>query len=485
MKKLIVVDSLKDLSLKIEEAEVITAKEYLTNPSFTELKAARVFNLCKQYRYQSKGYYVSLLAEARGHKILPNISTIQDFKSQSVIRSLTDDLDELIQKSLKRIKSKEFILSIYFGQNLAKQYQKLCSELSSIFQAPLLRARFIFNKKWILQNITPIPLKEIPEEHKDYIELFAKSYFSRKRFSAIKPNKYSYDLAILWDPEEKSAPSDQEALERMAEVAGSMGFRVDLITKSDYSILSEYDALFIRETTAVNHHTYRFARKAESEGLIVIDDPASILRCTNKVFLAELLNKAKINTPETIIIHKDNIEEVTSKLGFPCVLKLPDSSFSQGVIKAKDAEEYRVEIGKMLHDSDLVIAQAYMPTDFDWRIGVLDKKPLYSCKYFMAKDHWQIYDWSNHSGDNYGTYETLPISKTPDFILQTAVKAASLIGDGLYGVDLKEIKGKAIVIEVNDNPSLDGDVEDQVLGNELYRALFSVFKQRLDRKRNI
>ncbi len=45
--------------------------------------------------------------------------------------------------------------------------------------------------------------------------------------------------------------------------------------------------LFIRETTYVDHHSFRFSRRAEAEGLVVIDDPQSILRCTNKVFLAE------------------------------------------------------------------------------------------------------------------------------------------------------------------------------------------------------
>ena len=61
---------------------------------------------------------------------------------------------------------------------------------------------------------------------------------------------------------------------------------------------AEFDALFIRETTLVNHHTYRFARRAASEGLVVIDDPESILKCTNKVFLAELLSRHKMPMPQ-------------------------------------------------------------------------------------------------------------------------------------------------------------------------------------------
>src|SRR5690606_26312455 len=137
--------------------------------------------------------------------------------------------------------------------------------------------------------------------------------------------------------------------------------------------------------------TYRIARKAESEGVAVIDDPSSILKCANKVYLAELLKNAKIPTPKTMIIHSDNRKEVSSTLGLPCILKLPDSSFSLGVEKAKDEDELNEKLKLMLGESDLVIGQEFAPTDFDWRIGVIEGKAFFACKYYMAKDHWQIY----------------------------------------------------------------------------------------------
>ena len=61
--------------------------------------------------------------------------------------------------------------------------------------------------------------------------------------------------------------------------------------------------------------------------------------------------------------------------------------------------------------------------------------------------------------------------------------AGARIGDGLYGVDLKEVKGKAFVIEVNDNPSIDAGCEDQVLGEELYLAIMASLRRRMDRRR--
>lgn len=41
--------------------------------------------------------------------------------------------------------------------------------------------------------------------------------------------------------------------------------RAELITPKDYGRLAEYDGLFIRETTKLNHHTYRFARKVTAK----------------------------------------------------------------------------------------------------------------------------------------------------------------------------------------------------------------------------
>jgi len=73
---LLVVDRLAGWSQRIPDAEVVRAHDYLTDPRYPGLRGARVFNLCQSYRYQRCGYYVSLLAGARGHRPLPDVSTI-------------------------------------------------------------------------------------------------------------------------------------------------------------------------------------------------------------------------------------------------------------------------------------------------------------------------------------------------------------------------------------------------------------------------
>jgi glutathione synthase/RimK-type ligase-like ATP-grasp enzyme len=214
--------------------------------------------------------------------------------------------------------------------------------------------------------------------------------------------------------------------------------------------------------------------------LIVVDDPISIVRCSNKVFLAELFARHGIPHPKTVVAHSNNIEEAMEAVGIPCVLKRPDSSFSQGVSQAKTADEFRTLAGNFLKDSELVVAQEFTPSDFDWRIGVLGGEPLFACRYYMARGHWQIVSRSTRGSERWGRSETLSLADAPREALEVAVRAARLVGDGLYGVDIKEVNGNFLVIEVNDNPNIDVGCEDAVIGDRLYLAVMDWFRQRLD-----
>ena len=184
-------------------------------------------------------------------------------------------------------------------------------------------------------------------------------------------------------------------------------------TREDLGRIAEFDGLFIRATTSVNHFTFRFSRRAAAEGLTVIDDPESILRCTNKVFLAELLTRQKISVPKTVILHRDNLDQAIQTLGFPMILKLPDSSFSQGVVRVPDEAVFRERARAFLEGSDLLIAQEYLPTDFDWRVGVLNREILFVARYHMARGHWQIIHGDGSADTRYGGVEAVPPEEAP------------------------------------------------------------------------
>jgi glutathione synthase/RimK-type ligase-like ATP-grasp enzyme len=481
---LLVVNNPDRWPLHLPEVEVVAARTYLTDPRCSTLRNCKVYNLCRSYRYQSLGYYVSLLAEARGHKPMPRISTIQDIRFQSLTRAFSGDLDELIQKSLSHLQPDDFTLSVYFSRNVARRYDRLSRQLFNLFPVPLLRAQFHRDEEeWEIKSLNPISTNEIPEAHREMVLDLAKDFFTKGRAHPTRKSPPRFSLAILADRDDSTPPSDAKALEKFAAAGERLSFSVELLEKDDYGRVAEFDALFIRSTTAVNNYTYRFARRAEAEGLVVIDDPESIVKCTNKVFLAELLARHRISTPRTEIIHRDNVEEVPKRLGFPLILKQPDSSFSQGVMKMESEGAYLEAVEALLEKSDLLIAQEFLRTEFDWRIGILDQRPLYACQYFMARNHWQIYNNLETGDAHTGDFKTVPIEMAPQRVVQTALRAANFIGNGFYGVDLKEIKGRCCVIEVNDNPSIDHGVEDKMLRNFLYERVIEVFLRRLEARR--
>jgi glutathione synthase/RimK-type ligase-like ATP-grasp enzyme len=480
MSILLVIDNPKDWPLNVDGIEVVSARKYLVDPSYSDRRPAKVFNLCKSYRYQSLGYYVSLLAAARGHKPLPDVATIQDLKLSEMIRGAGHEISDIIQTTLKKVVGDTFTLSVYFGQNVEEKYNTLALALFNQFPAPFLRAQFKKGAEgWTLESLRTIAASDIPQDHFLFVLNCATRYFNRPH-RRPRPVEARYDLAILHDAGDEKTPSNPKALKKFVKAAESMGFDVEMIGQDDYGRLAEFDALFIRTTTRVNHYTFRFARRAMAEGLVVIDDPDSIVKCSNKVYLAELMHRHRIATPPTLILHRDNVESAPAILGFPIVIKQPDSSFSLGVLKVDNREEFEAETDKLFKISDLLIAQAFMPTGFDWRVTCIDKEPLFVCKYFMATEHWQIYDNSKEGEDALGEFETWPVAAAPPDVVKTALKAANLIGDGLYGVDIKEINGKAYVIEVNDNPNVDAGVEDKVLGDEVYLKIMRTFLNRLE-----
>jgi glutathione synthase/RimK-type ligase-like ATP-grasp enzyme len=485
VRPILVIENTRRWPLRLEGAEVVSARDYLLGERWAGRRGLRVYNLCRTYTYQTLGYYVSLLAAARGQRPVPTVETLQDLRLAPVVRLVSEQLEGLIQRSLVRLKVPRFELSVYFGRNLAKGYDPLARALYAQFPVPLLRASFEKRaREWRLSSVRPIATSEVPESHREFVIEQAEQHFGRRQRPSRAKRAFRYDLAILASPERVDAPSDAKALRRFVKAARQLGIDARLIGSDSASDIAEFDALFIREITYVDHPTYRLSRRASTEGLVVIDDPVSILRCTNKVFLAELFQRNGIPHPETVVAHGDTLNQLASTVGLPCVLKRPDSSFSQGVVRIDTEDEFRAKAAEFLRDSDLVVAQAFTPSEFDWRIGVLGGEPLFVCRYHMARGHWQIVATGPGGKRRYGRVEAVPLEAAPREAVELGVRAARLIGDGFYGVDVKEAGGRFLVMEVNDNPNVEAGYEDAVLGDRLYLSVMDWFRQRLEARGN-
>jgi len=488
----VIVDRLKDWKWEIEGLEIIPANDYLTRQAAPQKRPARMINLCRHYTYLSGGYYCSLLAEARNDTPMPTVADIVDLSRQSLYAFALPDLTRMLEQTIRRLAvppEASFELFIFFGHCDDPRFGRLASEVFDLFRYPLLKLVIEKGKNWKVRLIRPMGLHQVTAALGAFFEASLRSYARvprRKRSGSRKPALY--DLAILYNPHEQLPPSDMEALERFIRAGKNLRVDVELIQKKDFSRLTEFDALLLRETTAIDNHTFRFARKAEAEGMPVMDDPKSIIRCTNKVYMWERLSAQKVPTPKTIALNRLRFDEqvlhnLEEELGYPMILKIPDGSFSRGMFKA-DNRARVLEAAKTLFErSRIILAQEFMYTSYDWRIGILNGKPLFACQYMQSRGHWQIV---NHKADGSaipGGFTTMAVEDAPAEVVDIALKAAALIGNGFYGVDLKQNDNGIFVIEINDNPNLDHGVEDKVLKGGIYSTIINEFIRRIEATR--
>ncbi len=429
------------------------------------------------YDYLSKGYYCSLLAEARGMRCIPSVPNMIQLNWKRNFQSQLPELNSLLVKHFKEPADEpmERTYYVYFGRTENRSLEPIARRIFDMFRFPLMSLSIYYHQgKWEIDTIESLSTTDIPDEKvaffHDSLETFTGAMWTKPN----APKKEKHWIAILQDPAERFPPSNKAALQKFVKVGKEMNIFIEMITKNDYASLLEYDALLIRETTAINHHTYRFADKAEREGIPVMDDPVSIIRCCNKVYLFELLKSHKIPVPETRILDRKTEKSFIQELEYPTVLKIPDGSFSRGIIKVDNAASFDKAARELLKKSEIILQQEFVPSDFDWRIGVLNGEAIFACQYFMAKGHWQIYkhpDGQKKGRTKIGLAQPFAPHKVPKDVMDTALKAARLIGGGFYGVDLKQTENGIYVMEVNDNPNLDHGVEDWIGGDGVYQGI--------------
>jgi len=480
----ILVDQPRDLPNAETPHKVISTSEYLARPRLFDVGRPKLVNLARSYAYQSKGYYASLLAEARGHRVVPTVETMLELREQKLYEYALPDLEEELNRCARRADYQpdgEIKLLVCFGLARDTRFEAFGRLLFDLFRCPALEVTVEPGNRLSIDRIRP---RNITRLANGEAEFFRQSLHNHTRREWRDPKARSvakYDLAVLYDPNEKTAPSSAASIKHFARIAEKMSVDVEPITKRQLAELAEFDGLFIRETTSIDNHTYRFARRAWQEGMPVIDDPISMIRCTNKVFLMELLQQNQVPTPPTVIIAEDtDLSKAIDELGLPLVLKIPDGSFSRGVHKIESVADFKRNCDELFEETDLLLAQKFLPTTFDWRVGVLAGEPLFVCQYRMARGHWQVVKYRPDGSSHEGGFCAFDLDAAPAEVIDIAVRAARPIGDGLYGVDLKQTEHGIVVMEVNDNPNLEHGIEDTVGKDEIWMRVLRWFIARFE-----
>jgi glutathione synthase/RimK-type ligase-like ATP-grasp enzyme len=283
-------------------------------------------------------------------------------------------------------------------------------------------------------------------------------------------------LGIFVDRKTLSNAEQLTALIHCRDVAETMGHNAEFLFPVDINKIPKMDALFIRARTDPKNITYVAARMAEFHGIPVIDDANSIQVCGDKINMYSHLIRKSVALPGTVFLRKtdltvEKVTELFDTLGTPLILKEPSTSFSLRVEKVTDIAEFFRVARRFSKMSDRIVVQQFVESKYDWRVGVLDGKLLYACKYTIPSVTFKI-QASVNGHIVYCGVESMPESAVPPHVGQLGIEAANAIGNGLYGVDIKNNNGDACVIEVNDNPSLESgedacypQIYEQIIGH--------------------
>jgi len=85
--------------------KVISTGEYLARPRLFDMGRPKIVNLARSYAYQSKGYYASLLAEARGHRVVPTVETMLELREQKLYEHALPELEDELNRCARRADS--------------------------------------------------------------------------------------------------------------------------------------------------------------------------------------------------------------------------------------------------------------------------------------------------------------------------------------------------------------------------------------------
>src|SRR5262249_16794085 len=100
--------------------------------------------------------------------------------------------------------------------------------------------------------------------------------------------------------------------------------------------------------------------------------------------------------------------------------------------------------------------------------------------YRMARGHWQILKHHADGTSREGGHRTFDLDQAPREVMDLAVRAARPIGDGLYGVDLKQTPDGIVVMEGNHNPNIGPGIEAAVAKDEVGTRILRWFTERLE-----
>lgn len=253
---------------------------------------------------------------------------------------------------------------------------------------------------------------------------------------------------------------------RLVEAARQRGHRVRVldplrcymrIAPGDFAVhyqgraLADYDAVIPRIGASITFYGTAVLRQFEMMGVYTPNSSDSVLRARDKLRCLQLLARENIGLPVTVFgDNPDDTADLLAMLGEPPhVIKLNEGAQGQGVLLAEkySASQGVIEAFRGLYANFLVQEFIREARGADIRCFVVGGKVVAAMRRQARAGEFR----SNlHRG---GSATRVELSAAE---IDTALRAARLVGLNVAGVDLLRSRRGPLVLEVNSSPGLEG-----------------------------
>ena len=215
--------------------------------------------------------------------------------------------------------------------------------------------------------------------------------------------------------------------------------------------LTGVDAIIPRIGASITFYGTAVVRQFEMMNVYSVNESVAISRSRDKLRSLQLLARKGIGLPVTGFAHSTKYTKDLIDLagGAPLVIKLLEGTQGIGVVLAetKKASESVIEAFRGLKQNILVQEFIKEAGGADIRCFVIGDKVVAAMKRQGAEGEFR----SNlHRGGNASVVKLTPEERL------TAVRAASIMGLNVAGVDLLRSNHGPVVMEVNSSPGLEG-----------------------------
>lgn len=216
-------------------------------------------------------------------------------------------------------------------------------------------------------------------------------------------------------------------------------------------VLSEYDAVLPRIGASITYYGTAVVRQFQEMDVFCANTAHGISNSRDKLRSLQILSRHHIGIPRTTFVRdkKDVLPAIQRVGGAPVVIKLIEGTQGIGVLLAESVKAAESIIELLQSQKQNVLIQKFVAESKgkDIRAFVVGDRVVAAMRRVAQGQEFR----SNvHRG---GVAEAVEL---PDEYIETAVRAAQILGLRVAGVDMLEGKDGPQIMEVNSSPGLEG-----------------------------